>query len=49
MKIEMESPNKLLRELEALIDLYIETHHSSFMLAFPEIYRIYRRLKVKNI
>jgi len=49
MRVEVEYPHKLLTELRSLIDLYIETHHSSFMLAFPETYRIYRRLKVADL
>ncbi len=48
MKVEVENRDRLLKELRLLIDLYIETHHKSFMLAFPEIYRIYRKLKVKG-
>jgi len=48
MKVEVEDRDKLLKELKHLIDLYIEAHHKSFMLTFPETYRIYRRLKVQG-
>ena len=48
MKIEVENRDKLLKELGRLIDLYIETRHKSFMLAFPETYRIYRKLRAEE-